>query len=241
DYKDFGPAIGFAWQVPWFGAGKTTVRGGYQMTFNQGQVANAITQENVVPGSTLNGSYGGDSAANADLDLTKVASLVPVIQIYKPLQPIPTTDRTQQVYNPQANLRNPYTENMTLSVTRSLSNNLTLDVRYIGTLGRRQWNSNFQINQPNFLYNGLKEAFDAARAGNDSSPALQVLETMFAGINIAGTTGSGPVGTVQNGVLQTAGAQLRASTATSVNVTGSNLQQNLANGNYENVAAILNT
>jgi hypothetical protein len=240
DYKDFGPAVGFAWQVPWFGEGKTTVRGGYQMTFNQGQVANAITQENVVPGSTLNGTYSGDSAANSYLDLTKVSSLVPVTQIYKPLQPVPLTDRTQQVYNPQANLRNPYAENVTLSVTRSLRNNLTLDLRYIGTLGRRQWNSNFQINQPNFLFNGLKEAFDAARAGNDSSPALQVLENMFKGINIAGA-GFGPVGTTFNGVLQTAGAQLRASTATSVNVTGTNLQQNLANGNYANVAAILNT
>jgi hypothetical protein len=243
DYKDFGPAVGFAWQVPWFGEGKTTVRGGYQMTYNQGQAANSITQENVVPGATLGGSYGGDSSpANSYLDLTKVAKQIPVIQIITPMQPIPVTDRTQQVYNPQANLRNPYTENMTLSVTRSISNNLTLDVRYIGTLGRRQWNSNFQINQPNFLYNGLKEAFDAARAGNDSSPALQVLETMFAGINISGVTGSGPVGTTPTGgVLQTAGAHLRASTATSINVTGSNLQTNLANGNYENVAAILNT
>jgi hypothetical protein len=107
-------------------------------------------------------------------------------------------------------------------------------------LGRRQWNSNFQINQPNFLYNGLKDAFDAARTGNDSSPALQVLENMFKGINIAGA-GFGAVGSTFNGVLQTAGAQLRASTATSPNVVGSNLQQNLANGNYENVAAILNT
>src|SRR4030095_3331779 len=110
---------------------------------------------------TLNGMYGGDSsAANAYWDLTKVPSNVPVIQIYKPLQPVPLTDRTQQVYNPQANLRNPYAQNVTLSITRSLSDSLTLDVRYIGTLGRRQWNSNFQINQPNFLYNGLKEAFD---------------------------------------------------------------------------------
>ena len=230
--------------MPWFGEGKTTVRGGYQMTYNQGQASNSITQENVVPGSTLNGAYAGDSsAANAYLDLTKVAAQVPVIQIYKPLQAVPLTDRTQQVYNPQANLRNPYAENVTLSVTRSLTNNLTLDVRYIGTLGRRQWNSNFQINQPNFLFNGLKEAFDAARAGNDSSPALQVLENMFKGINIAGTAGSGPVGSVRNGVLQTAGAQLRASTATTpiaVGVVG-NLQQNLANGNYSNVAAILNT
>src|SRR5438045_8951943 len=43
DYKDFGPAVGFAWQVPWFGAGKTTIRGGYQMTYHAGQVASAIT------------------------------------------------------------------------------------------------------------------------------------------------------------------------------------------------------
>jgi Carboxypeptidase regulatory-like domain len=240
DYKDFGPAVGFAWQVPWFGEGKTTVRGGYQMTYLQGQASNSITQENVVPGSTLGGTYGGDSAANAYLDLTKVSAQVPVIQIYKPMQPVPLTDRTQQIYVPQANLRNPYAENLTLSVTRSIRNNLTLDVRYIGTLGRRQWNTNFQINQPNFLYNGLKAALDAARVGNDSSPALQVLESMFKGVNIAGA-GFGPVGSSLNGVLQTAGAELRASTATSVNVTGSNLQQNLANGNYDNVAAIINT
>ena len=45
DYKDLGPAVGFAWQVPWFGEGKTTIRGGYQMTYNSGQVANAITQD----------------------------------------------------------------------------------------------------------------------------------------------------------------------------------------------------
>jgi hypothetical protein len=35
DRNNFGPAIGFAWQVPWFGAGKTTVRGGYQVTFQR--------------------------------------------------------------------------------------------------------------------------------------------------------------------------------------------------------------
>ena len=199
---------------------------------------------NVVPGSTLNGAYAGDSSpANAYLDLTKVAAQVPVAQIYKPLQAVPLTDRTQQVYNPQANLRNPYAENVTLSVTRSLTNNLTLDVRYIGTLGRRQWNSNFQINQPNFLFNGLKEAFDAARAGNDSSPALQVLENMFKGINIAGTAGSGPVGSDSEWRTPDRRrplAGIDGNYADAVGVVG-NLQQNLANGNYSNVAAILNT
>jgi hypothetical protein len=233
DLNNFGPAVGFAWQVPWLGKDRTTIRGGYQMTYNAGQVSNSVTQENVVPGSTLGAQNIGDSAANAYLDLTKLQSLIPVTQIYKPMQPVPLSDRSQQVYNPQPNLRNPYAENLTLSVTHSLRDNLTVDVRYIGTLGRKQWNAAFQINQPNFLLNGLKEAFDAARVGNDSSPALQVLENMFKGINIAGGT-LGPVGSTVGGVVQTAGMHLRAATVGSINT-------NLANGNYAAVAATLNT
>src|SRR5207253_3500083 len=36
DKNNFGPAVGFAWQVPWFGEGQTTVRGGYQLTYISG-------------------------------------------------------------------------------------------------------------------------------------------------------------------------------------------------------------
>jgi hypothetical protein len=232
DYKDFGPAVGFAWQVPWFGAGKTTLRGGYQMTFQQGQVPNALTQENVVPGSVYSSIYQGDPLTLPYLDLTKVQANIPAPVPIKPMQGVPIYDRASQIYIPSATVRNPYAENITLSVTRSLTSNLTLDVRYIGTLGRRQWNVAFDTNVPNFLYNGLKEAFDAARAGDDSNPSLQVLEQMFKGINIAGCTGCGPVGTTVNGVLQTAGMHLRASPT---------FQSNLANGNYFGLAGSLNT
>ncbi|HLQ77907.1 MAG TPA: carboxypeptidase-like regulatory domain-containing protein, partial [Terriglobia bacterium] len=34
-YGNFGPAIGFAYELPWFGDGKTTIRGGYQQTFQR--------------------------------------------------------------------------------------------------------------------------------------------------------------------------------------------------------------
>jgi hypothetical protein len=231
DYNNFGPGVGFAWQVPWFGAGKTTVRGGYQVTFNAGQVANSITQENVVPSSTNGATNAGDSVTNTYLDLTKIPSVIPVFSIIRPMQPIPLTDRSQQIYNPQPDLRNPYAQNLTMSVTRALGSKFTMDMRYVGTLGRKQWNAAFQINQPNFLYNGLKEAFDAARAGDDSNAALKVMEDMLKGVNIAGT-GFGPVGSTVNGVLQTAGMHLRAAPAT---------QSNLANGNYANLAATLNT
>jgi len=232
DYKDFGPALGFAWQVPWFGEGKTTVRGGYQMTFQQGQVPNALTQENVVPGSTYSAAYQGDPSSAPYLDLTKVQANIPAPVPIKPMQGVPLYDRQSQIFIPSATVTNPYAENITLSVARSISQNLTLDVRYIGTLGRKQWNVAFDTNVPNFLYNGLKEAFDAARVGDDSNPKLQVLEQMFKGINIAGCATCGPVGSMVNGVLQTAGMHLRASSA---------FQSSLANGNYFGLAGTLNT
>src|SRR6185295_19140675 len=93
-YTNFGPAVGFAWQVPWFGAGRTTVRGGYQMTYNSGPSFNSVLNEINVPGSVHQPRYIGDSV-NTYLDLTKLQSLIPVPTIIKPLQQVPVTDRTQ--------------------------------------------------------------------------------------------------------------------------------------------------
>ncbi|HET9131062.1 MAG TPA: hypothetical protein VFO86_08955, partial [Terriglobia bacterium] len=219
DYNNFGPAIGFAWEVPWFGAGKTTLRGGYQVTYQIGQSGNNIFQEQAVPGSTDSITYAGDSSVTY-IDLAKLPSIIPAPSTLLPMQPIPTTSRSQQVYNPEKGVVTPYTQNLTLSVTRSLSRNVTLDVRYVGTLSRKQWNPVFNINIPNFLYNGLAQAFDAARAGGESP----LLDQIFNGINLgAGTVGSGGF---------TGAAALRAD---------SRFNSNLANGNYSAVAATLNT
>jgi hypothetical protein len=225
DWNNFGPAVGFAWQVPWFGAGKTTVRGGYQMTFNALPSFNSLTQTQVAPGSTLQAQYTGDSVTPY-LDMTRLQSLVPVPQIVKPMEAVPVTDRTQTIYVPQPGLVNPYAQNVTLSVTHSLGSMATVDVRYVGTLGRKWWNVALQINQPNFVTNGLKEAFDAVRRGEESA----LLNDIFKGINIAGN-GYGPVGSVFNNVQQTAGLHMRNSTQ---------FRSNLANGNYSALATTLN-
>jgi hypothetical protein len=225
DWNNFGPAVGFAWQVPWFGAGKTTVRGGYQITYNGLPSFNSLTQTQVAPGSTLAANYQGDSGSNAYLDLTKVPALIPVPTIVKPMEAVPVTDGTQSVYIPQPNLVNPYVQNLTLSITRSLGSNMALDLRAVSTLGRKQWNVQFQTNNPNFLTNGLKEAFDAVRSGGES----ELLNNMFKGINIAGT-GYGPVGGVTGDVQQTAALHLRNDTR---------FRSNLANGNYQALATTL--
>jgi len=238
DYNNIGPAVGFSWQVPWFGVGKTTVRGGYQMTYQINQSGNNVIQEINAPGSSDIASYV-PASNDPYLDLVKmkaltfpIRTLTPAGTPLKPMQPsLLTGPRNQQIYIPDAGLSTPYAQNLTLSLTRSVSNSLTVDLRYIGTLSRKQWDPVVNINQPNFLYNGLKDAFDAARAGNDSSPALKVLEDMFKGMNIAGA-GFGPVGSPFGGVMQTAGMHLRANTT---------LRGNLANGNYNALAAALNT
>jgi hypothetical protein len=55
-------------------------------------------------------------------------------------------------------------QNLTMAATRNLRRNLTLDVRYVGTLSRKLY-GNININAPNFLYNGLKEALTPRAAG----------------------------------------------------------------------------
>src|SRR5262249_1949604 len=165
-------------------------------------------------------TYTGDSNITY-LDLARIATVFPLPSPFKPLQPIPTSSRTQQIYQPGSGLVTPYTQNLTFSITRSLRSNLTLDLRYVGTLARKQNNnSGFNINVPNFLYNGLKEALDSARAGGESP----LLDRIFNGINL----GAGTVG--QNGF--TGAAALRAD---------SRFNSNLANGNYLAIATTLNT
>jgi hypothetical protein len=228
DYNNFGPAVGFAWQLPWLGAGKTTIRGGYQVTYQIGESFNNLQQEVIVPGSSYNANYTGDSGANAYVDLTKLPSLIPVPIGTKPMQPIPVTERSQGFYVPDPNIVTPYAQNLTLSLTRSIGSKVTLDLRYLGTLARKQRSATNNINVSNFRSNGLLQAFDAVRRG-DESP---LLDDIFKGINLAGGAGFGAVGSTVNGVLQTAGMHLRQST---------NTRSNLANGNYVALANTLNT
>src|SRR5215475_658273 len=54
----FGPALGAAWQLPWFGEGKTTIRGGFQRTY--GQAASLFT------GGLLSGP-GADGSSSTNL------------------------------------------------------------------------------------------------------------------------------------------------------------------------------
>src|SRR4030095_2354225 len=177
DRNNFGPAVGVAWQVPWFGAGKTTIRGGYQITYQGGgRSFNLDLDLGYAPGIIFTPALRpADGVFVTWADILKPngcngAGCVPVSNSQKPMQPIPVESRqtisgwSGNVYDP--NFVAPYIQNFTLGLTRSVAQTMTVDVRYIGTRGVTLF-GDISLNQRNFLTNGLKEAFDAARRGEE--------------------------------------------------------------------------
>ena len=250
DRNNFGPAIGFSWQVPWFGEGKTSVRGGFQVTYG-GSGRNAGAAETLignVPGNTSTATLAvsdfpqlQNAVPGRALTLADLSALVPV----KPTSPALPGGQIA-VYNGATTLtaydpayRTPYSENFTLAVTRSLNRKMTLSATYVGVIGKKLAGT-MTVNTTD-VYNN-KELFDAltiTRAGGDAP----LFDLMFAGLDLHGTTGTGygPVGTctavagapaaegcLAGQVRQHGSAQLRRN---------STFTNNLAIGNFDAVAA----
>src|SRR4030095_3637656 len=128
DYNNFGPAVGFAWNVPWFGEGRTTIRGGYQITFQGGGRFGTLQAPLAAPpGSTLDPAT--PNWQNVYRDLTNVASELPIVPSVLPMQPIPLNVRTQSFTAFDPHYVDPYVQNLTLSITRTMNKTITLHVR----------------------------------------------------------------------------------------------------------------
>ena len=197
DRNNFGPVVGFSWNVPWFGEGKTVLRGGYSITFQGGgNVAALDGTAGEVPGAIWSATYGAASNTYArlanfgsahktlttpgtfnfrDYPYTSVVPLPPdganAAQALRPMAPVPLRFRPlggipTEFYD--ETYVAPYVQNFTLSVTRNIGKKVTLDVRYVGTVARKLF-AEVPINSPNFLTNGLKNAFDLARSGQESA------------------------------------------------------------------------
>jgi hypothetical protein len=221
DKNNFGPAVGFAWQLPWFGKGKTTLRGGYQLAY---QAANRVNEVETAIGNPPGSVYTVTYTPTTYTDLSNMSSYIPAPQTVAPMAPFPLTDRTQTITLFDPNYASPYIQNLTMSLTRNIRNNLTVDVRYIGTLGKKNY-TQININSPNFRSNGLLEAFNAARYGDDSNPAALLLDKLFQ--SVRGT--------------KSGAAYLRASTQTATAYSlNFGARYYLANGDYTSLANMIN-
>jgi len=249
DRNNFGPAVGFAWQVPFFGEGKTSVRGGYQITYSRPSVPEGTLGSAL--GGYLNQSLGvndpavqsiiASTAGNRALVLDDLQSLVPLTPGSVPGGTVPIYSRSQSVTAYDPNYKTPYTQTLTLSVTRTLPRKMTLDVRWVGTLAREQA-GNLNLNTVNVFHNPeLFDALERTRRGEN----VDLFDQMFAGLDFNTATGYGPVGTCTPLAGAPADAYCPAGT---VRERGSEhlrrwqaggTAANLANGNYAGVIATL--
>jgi Carboxypeptidase regulatory-like domain len=200
-YHNFGPAIGFAYTLPWFGEGKTTIRGGYQQTFqrvlvnNSGEANGTDTFIGQIPGSQRSETTNVNDAVfqaiinptggtGRALTLADFANLVPVRPQVNPGGVLPLGARAQNIAGIyDSNYKGPYTQNIVLSVTRQINPKFTADVRYTGTLGRRL-DGGVNLDTPNVYHNPeLLQALLDARAGTCTANAAGYKSYIDSGIN----------------------------------------------------------
>jgi len=234
DYNNFGPAIGFAWQVPWFGEGKTNVRGGYQITYDGGNryvnLANYLfSNQGFVNLATSSGPVDGSY-----FDTRALTSLVPITPLALPMQPTPVLKQAVAAYGFDSKYQTSYVQNLTLSVTRQVSRSVTVDARYVGTRGEKLYSDLFDLNTSNVYYNpALLDALVRTRKGED----VALFDQMFMGLNLdPGLTGCNPAAPTAlcapvNGTTQRGSQQLRLN---------STFRTNLANGDFAAVSNSLN-
>ena len=227
DKNNFAPSVGLAWNVPWFGKGKTVIRTGYGISY-EGALRNFITVDSVigaVPGINLTGSNnnGLQYLPSAYTTLSTVGLPIPKPAGTPDVAPfiVPTTDRSLGITT--YNHVSPYTQNWNFEIQRELARNTTIEVRYIGTKGTKLWGQ-FNLNSidVNAHNKALYDALVTARNGGES-PLLDTL--------LMGTTFGGGTAVVNGSTLTGAGA-LRQSTTT---------RQFLANGAFGALMNTLNT
>src|SRR5438093_7404303 len=81
DWNNWAPAVGFSWNLPWFGKEKTVLRAGYGISYS-GALRNFITVDQIIgllPGATLGqGAQGASLQPPSYTSLSTVGKYLPL-------------------------------------------------------------------------------------------------------------------------------------------------------------------
>jgi Carboxypeptidase regulatory-like domain len=129
DLNDFAPRIGFAWDV--FGNQKTVLRSGYGVFYNDATKNLVILQSSVPPFF--------QSIIVSSVGFTPAQASIHTVLIVPP-------GATPGLNPRDLNFRDGYVQQWNLTLQQSLTNNLVVEGRYVGSKGTKLYSNDFSFN-----------------------------------------------------------------------------------------------
>jgi hypothetical protein len=192
DLNNFAPNFSFAWDP--FKDGKTSVRGGFAISY---AIDNNAT---VLNNSSVGGNAGLSSTVSQDLVGTVSAG--GIVPISNPVFKVPRTieenlaiSQTPTLFTTEFNLKTPYAEQWNFGIEREIMKDTALSVGYVGNRGV-QLTRGLDTNQVIIFQNGFFQDFLRAQRnlntfGNPACSAAQVVSTGCELLTIFPKLGSG--------------------------------------------------
>jgi hypothetical protein len=177
DYDNWAPSVGFAWtpvvQSGFLGRmlgqqGDTVVRGGFTRSFSRNGMNDFSGQFNANPGVVIQNPdrIAGNDTLNLDgrglpVLFRQDDRLGPAPFPARPVYPM-TDVETQDINLFDPDIQVPYADSWTFGVQRALGRNMAVEVRYVGTRSRDNWQV-LDYNEINIIENGFLNEFRAAQ------------------------------------------------------------------------------
>jgi hypothetical protein len=158
DWNNFAPSFSFAWDP--FGEGKTSIRGGYGISYvidnNITTIDNAANRGGFTRTVTLNDVNGTISGGVPPITTPTLTFPFRARDIFS------TTDPGFAIFTIDPDLKTPYVQQWNIGVQREVFGDMVAEVRYVGNRGTKLTRG-VDINQQRIFAGGFFEDFQRAR------------------------------------------------------------------------------